>query len=174
MEDKYNTFWRRFFAGLLDAIVFIPIGFLESWIKSFPNEVFLIFGLFFVYLSYYVYSIVFHWQTGQTLGKKWMGVMVVNVSEDRLLSLNQAFKRDSIILFFDLLGLIFLSTEIIRLGEYPSGDYFAENLLSSLMVIWFLLEFITMLTNNKRRAIHDLLAGSVCIRAEYWQVPSLK
>jgi uncharacterized RDD family membrane protein YckC len=29
---------------------------------------------------------------------------------------------------------------------------------------WFLVEIITMLTNDKRRALHDFIAGTVVIR----------
>ena len=30
--------------------------------------------------------------------------------------------------------------------------------------IWFVLEIITMLLNKKRRALHDLIAGTVVVR----------
>jgi uncharacterized RDD family membrane protein YckC len=29
---------------------------------------------------------------------------------------------------------------------------------------WYLLEVITMLTNDKRRAVHDFIAGTVVVR----------
>jgi uncharacterized RDD family membrane protein YckC len=32
------------------------------------------------------------------------------------------------------------------------------------MFAWFVLELLTMLTNNKRRALHDFIAGSVVVR----------
>ncbi len=31
-------------------------------------------------------------------------------------------------------------------------------------VDWFLLEFVTMLANDQRRAVHDSLAGTVVVR----------
>lgn len=34
--------------------------------------------------------------------------------------------------------------------------------------IWFLLEIVTLMTNDKRRAFHDLIANSVVIKDEYW------
>ena len=32
--------------------------------------------------------------------------------------------------------------------------------------IWFMLEIITMLLNEKRRALHDLIAGTVVVRTQ--------
>jgi len=37
-------------------------------------------------------------------------------------------------------------------------------LLSSLPMLWFLAEVLTMLTNKKRRALHDFIAGTVVAR----------
>ena len=36
--------------------------------------------------------------------------------------------------------------------------------LSYFLCVWLLLEYITMLFSQKRRAIHDIIAGSVVIR----------
>jgi uncharacterized RDD family membrane protein YckC len=41
--------------------------------------------------------------------------------------------------------------------------------LDWLATLWFLLEIATMLTNEKRRAVHDFIAGSVVIRDEFWR-----
>ena len=37
-------------------------------------------------------------------------------------------------------------------------------LLSALPALWFLAEVLTMLTNEKRRALHDFIAGTVVVR----------
>jgi uncharacterized RDD family membrane protein YckC len=36
-------------------------------------------------------------------------------------------------------------------------------------MVWFVLEILTMLTNRRRRALHDLIAGTVVVRAPYLQ-----
>jgi len=44
-------------------------------------------------------------------------------------------------------------------------EYIANNMLFNLIpAIWFLAEAISMLTNKKRRAIHDYIAGTVVVR----------
>ena len=41
IEQKYHTFWRRFWAGLMDAILFVPLSlFSEHFIYS-MNSVFI-------------------------------------------------------------------------------------------------------------------------------------
>jgi uncharacterized RDD family membrane protein YckC len=166
--DKYNTFWRRFGAGILDGLVLLPISFLDRFIKSSENEAAVIVSLFLSYSVFYFYSIIFHWQTGQTLGKKWANIRVVNVTEDKLLSFRQALIRDGVYFILELIGLIALSFEIVKLGYYPIGDSNAETYLNWLVFVWLLLELCTMLNNEKRRAFHDLMAGSVVIKEEYW------
>ena len=37
-------------------------------------------------------------------------------------------------------------------------------LMISLPVLWFVAEVLTMLTNEKRRAVHDFIAGTVVVR----------
>jgi uncharacterized RDD family membrane protein YckC len=41
-----------------------------------------------------------------------------------------------------------------------------------IILCWFLAEVITMLTNEKRRALHDFLAGTVVIRTNLKVLPS--
>ena len=38
---------------------------------------------------------------------------------------------------------------------------------------WFLIEVITMLANNKRRALHDFIAGSVVVRVSNKSLESM-
>ncbi|MBT1703407.1 RDD family protein [Chryseosolibacter indicus] len=167
--NRYNTFWRRFFSGLIDGIIFVPIGLLDYLIIDSENVSILILGVAFSYSSFYVYTIYFHWSSGQTLGKNWMDVRVVDKSETRLLTFRQSIMRDSIYIILELIGLIILISRILELGRYPLGESAIENYLDWLATLWFLLEIATMLTNKRRRAIHDFLAGSVVIREEFWK-----
>jgi uncharacterized RDD family membrane protein YckC len=168
MEDKYDIFSRRFFAGLIDGLVLLPIGLLITFTRT-DNIVVLIAGTFIMYSSAYVYSVYFHWQTGQTFGKKWMNIRVVDKDENRLLTFEQSFKRDSIYIFTETIGLIAISYQIAKLGHLPSNDSLVSQILDWLGAVWFLLEIITMVSNKKRRALHDILADSVVIKEEYWK-----
>jgi|KBSSwiStaDraftv2_1062776.scaffolds.fasta_scaffold128226_4 hypothetical protein len=74
-----------------------------------------------------------------------------------------------------LLSLVFLGWEVFLIlteGLSPSalasGEALAANkgfwLLMALPGLWFLAEVLTMLTNAKRRALHDFIAGTVVVR----------
>ena len=57
---------------------------------------------------------------------------------------------------------------------FPSDMNIMLKAFLSISLLWFLLELITMLTNKKRRAIHDYIAGSVVIRYEVDDSPAEK
>lgn len=172
--DKYQTFWRRFFAGLIDGIIFVPIGFIDYLLLDSSNMILLITGTTFSYSIFYIYTVYFHWSTGQTLGKKWMDIRVVDKSETKLLTFQQSFMRDSIYILLETTGLMVLIFQIIELGQYPIEDNIVRDYLEWLATIWFLLEIATMLINERRRAIHDMLAGSVVIKEEFWKSNGLQ
>jgi uncharacterized RDD family membrane protein YckC len=183
MDEKYSTFWRRFFAGIIDGIVLMPLGFLLDMsppsileLNGISDLTYTLFTTILFHACVYTYSIVLHWKFGQTVGKKWCDVRVVDVSETQLLTLDQSFRRDSIPIALVVLGLI-IQGFLLYSGDYhPFADNFgsalvAGGLLGSANLIWFLLEIITMFTNDKCRAFHDYLAGSVVVKDEYWHGP---
>ncbi len=93
-----------------------------------------------------------------------MKVSVVDVSEEKGLSLMQALLRDSIPLFIQVLILIKLVILTIKIGYYSEIDIAQESLmLSYVSLTWFIIEVVTMLTNKKRRALHDFIAKTVVI-----------
>ena len=115
-----------------------------------------------------LYSILMHGWGGQTVGKMLCKVKVVDISE-RPLTMKQAFLRDSIGIVYAAAGVGFLLMNLDLYAEMnlsPSTAPISNVmwLLISLNVTWFLLELITMLTNRKRRALHDYVAGSVVVR----------
>jgi uncharacterized RDD family membrane protein YckC len=113
-----------------------------------------------------------HGYKGQTLGKMVCKVRVLDITENKL-SLSQAFMRDIVLIisnFIFSLYILFNSSIYIKL---VTSNNFIEDfsafpiwfrVLAMMSFIWTLLEIITMLTNKKRRAIHDFIAGSVVKR----------
>jgi uncharacterized RDD family membrane protein YckC len=121
-------------------------------------------------LSGYVYRILLHGFFGMTIGKMLFKVTVVDVSEKSRLKMSQAFRRDMIPLFLSSFYIITKFFYILETGNPHLAavatmgvSYWAISAVNS---IWFWGEFITMLTNRKRRAIHDFIAGSVVIRIQ--------
>ena len=164
MDDKYKTFWPRFWAGFMDGIALMFISGViyllvpnAGFFKGFRAE--LLVGTPTLYFT------ICHWRWGQTWGKKLNAIVVLDVSEKKLLSFPQSLSRE-IAGWLEMLNLMF--PFIGRL--FPLLSMF----LTWLATLWFPLEVITMLSNKKRRALHDFLARSVVVRQRYVDWSKLK
>lgn len=166
--DKYDTLLARFVAGFIDGIVLVPVGLL-SIVFNEGSPAWMISGLFITHSASMFYSIYFHWKTGSTFGKMVMGIIVVDQSETRLLTFEQSLRRDSVYIVLEFIGLFVLATHILESGVYPNDKFGVETYLDLLATGWLLLEIVTAFYNNKSRAVHDLIAGSVVIKKEFWK-----
>ncbi len=146
--------------------VMIPLFVVDDWLQSsVKSPIFLAMWLIAYTFSFDFYSIAMHARFGQTLGKMVTGVKVLDLSESKL-SLRQALLRDSVSVVF---------TVLILVGEVPKTLSGVDRYGSSELDIWdqfqmytslgwFAAELLTMLTNRKRRALHDFIARSVVVR----------
>jgi uncharacterized RDD family membrane protein YckC len=175
VEYRYSTFGPRFWAGVIDGLVFLPVSLFNNYMSS-ParSAVILIAWAGFSYSANWAYSVTLHAYRGQTIGKKAQEVKVMDVSEERIPSLRQALLRDvgSIVpscctlTYFIYLVVVHKYTEpFSQAWDWP------VRALGFVGLGWFLLEITTMFTNSKRRAFHDLIAGTVVIRVD--RVPRL-
>jgi uncharacterized RDD family membrane protein YckC len=156
----YKTFWRRFFAAILDSAVFAPL----LWISyglfgikgyEYTEWVISILGI--------VYSVYFVSKYGQTFGKMAMGVIILDKSGSKA-TLKQAIMRDIIqILCFTPILIYYIKYGTTDVESLADGERIFVVLLLSLYSI---LEVITMLSNKKRRSIHDFIAGTIVVKQE--------
>ena len=166
IEPKYSTFSPRVCAGFLDGLIFWPIGWLCSFTYSHSGPVPLKILVYIVSSSVFlVYSIWMHGKFGQTLGKMACKVIVLDVSEQPL-SLRQAVLRDILGVVLLPVGLAIDIPRIIHGVDIytPANLTVTDWVMTYSTFGWFVIEVVTMLTNNKRRALHDFIAGSVVIR----------
>lgn len=162
---KYQTFWPRFWAALIDTSIFIPVLLVTHWLfrADTPPSVR---GAWFLVATFSgaAYSAVFHARWGQTIGKRLMGVVVRDVSE-RPLSLRQAVVRDFLPLATAAHDAVSFAPMVFA-GKNPfdlSPDA-VDTPFMWFVELWAVLEVLTMLTNPRRRALHDLIARSVVVR----------
>ena len=164
---RYSTFWPRFWAGIVDAIVFLPLGLLDRWLldPARPAAVLLAWAAL-SYSAFWMYSVILHARYGQTLGKMATGAKVLDVSEESIPSLRQAFVRDIGNVVMSSLAFLYLA-QLVLSGRYATSVEVSAT-PSSILVIaagaWFLLEVVTMLTNKKHRALHDFIARTVVVK----------
>jgi uncharacterized RDD family membrane protein YckC len=163
---RYSTVGPRAWAGLFDGLVFLPVTLVDHYLRA-PERgaVTLLVWSTVVYTLYWLYSVLMHARYGQTLGKMATRVKVLDVSEERIPTLRQAFLRDIGYIIPNVGSLIYLFTLVLS-GRY-SHDAEVEGapamILSLAALAWFLLELASMATNRKRRALHDFIAGTVVV-----------
>jgi len=165
--EKYQTFGPRFCAAFIDGLVLVPLSFGEALLLV-PERppVIIIVSSVILYSSYWLYNVLLHARYGQTLGKMAMKIQVLDVSEERIPTFRQAFLRDIGYIVLNTLSLVYL-VYLVLAGEYVVDaeiNSLPGRILMWASLGWFLLEIITMATNEKRRALHDYIAGTVVIR----------
>ena len=125
------------------------------------------------------YTIYFHGRCGQTIGKMVSKVKVVNLKGENI-SWKQAFLRSSVEVGFAIPISIIMTMILIRLpdNEFTSLTFteYAQNIkelksaythrLENLNESWICSEFIVLLFNKKKRAIHDFIAGTVVVHKD--------
>jgi len=172
--ERYSTFGPRFWTGSVDSCVLWPVGLITAALLSLniPRGVA---GLLFIVqsLAWLLYTVVMHARYGQTVGKMVTRVRVVDFRTEGRISWRQAWLREGIpmVLSLGFLGWVIflilsrgLNPKALANGEASLAVREGFWLLAALPVSWFLAEVLTMLTNSKRRALHDLIAGTVVIR----------
>lgn len=164
-SEKYRTGLKRVWAAIVDGIVFLPLLLVDQWIFRSTENVPLISGWLIV--SAFVpilYSVILHYKYGYTIGKWVARIKVLDISETRTISLKQALLRDGFYLAIEVIGLIYFLFLVRQSsdGSYLYNDYdiFSGNVL----FYWTLAELTTMLTNRKRRALHDFIAKTIVVR----------
>ena len=165
--EKYRTGLKRLWAAIVDGIVFMPFLLVDRFLLSPTTNKNILIGwqTFTIFIPIF-YSIISHYKYGQTIGKWVAGIKVLDIGETRNITLKQSFLRDGVYLLVELVGLFYYCFLTFKTGEkqYLLNDF--TDFASTPFFVWTLLELVTMLTNSKRRAIHDFIAKSVVVRTE--------
>lgn len=174
-ELSYGGFWRRLGAFWLDAIVLTPV----MLIPYFGQNSFRLFDLYWFFpglllgLWYDVYLVI---RYGGTPGKRMLKLRIAMVDGSAITP--KAAKLRYLVMF--VLTVIFSVGACMSVLNISDDTYFALSYVnkaleiekmapawyewaSNAMLIWICAEFLTMLFNKKRRAVHDFIAGTVVL-----------
>lgn len=172
---RYAGFWRRFGAYWVDLLIFLPLTGLVLWMgeKSRLFQLYyfvpgLLIGLFF-----HVYLVK---RYGGTPGKILLNMRIVRL-DGTSVRYREALIRYSVLFVLMVLtsvasvaGTLSMSdTEYLSLGFQARSLRLAQLApqwfmpVNILLNIWIWSEFVVMLTNKRRRALHDFMAGTVVI-----------
>lgn len=172
IDQKYSTFGPRFWTGVIDSCVLWPVSVLISLPTFFGAPPAVIASTVLMQnIVWLTYTIWMHARRGQTVGKIVCKVRVVDNATEGPLSVGQAVLRESIPLVVSI-GLIVTQIRVLSSGilfrppsPHPANvDFHSLWLAGAFPFLWFMAEIITMFTNDKRRALHDFIAGTCVIR----------
>lgn len=163
--ERYRTFWPRFCAGWIDLLVIFPITYgMGALMEHVGPGVTATVSDILCLVVVYGYEVILHWKYGKTVGKMVMRVTVLRNSDESRISFRQSVMRVSIPLGLEtamwVVGVFYLLNGHIT---DPHRTFIGESVIW-LTLGWYLAEFVTMLANAKRRAIHDIIAGTVVVR----------
>ena len=187
-EIEYAGFWLRLGAHLVDSLVFlIPFVFIflppvffyfYYYLGSMPWGIGVIIripsSLFWPF-----YNIYFLGRWGQTLGKKAVKIKVVSLNGSPI-GYSHAFMRHFVDLFFVVLLVISEIIALISISQLhpaiPDSRDVGRLLHAATplwglwagygQIIWVFSELIVLLFNERKRAIHDFIAGTVVIKTK--------
>ena len=177
-ELEYGGFWRRFGASLLDGLIASPVtvGLLallyftrNAYVYSFLPSI--LFSLF-----YYVWLVE---RYGGTPGKRILGMRISMVDGTRVTRTAALIRNLPMLIFTVLTGI----AEI--LATFSLGDVEFESLgilgkitalqaveppwnkpLSFVLMGWFVVGAIVLISNPRKRAVHDFLARTMVVRTD--------
>lgn len=165
-ELKYNTLGPRFCALLIDGIILLladlalrtllravcqqGMGFYPEWGAN--GDVVHICLL----ISYFAIS---HSLYGQTIGKSWMHLKVVDMNERRYLTWSESFRRETMKLTPLLLCYVLGSS--IHVSVLSSNMEWG--IIGGVLSILPALDILTAFCTKKHRALHDFIGASTII-----------
>ena len=167
---RFDTYWERFWAIAIDSSILTFILQFSKFI-TFPA-----FSLSSILLEIvisnipYLYAVLMVGKYGQTIGKMIMKVKVVDNATEDSISYSQSFMREIVpmVLVTTSIILNFILFSDIDLENYKVSTlgYILIFFPSGMLAIWSILEIVTMLFDDKKRALHDKIAETVVIRTD--------
>lgn len=181
-NSKYDTREKRIVAYLIDSLITtVPLLVISRNMLSdvttttdFTSESFIskvtwlssiALILHILIVLYPVFAIYLY---GQTIGKKVMGVKVLDLSETKNITFLQAFLRNIVPIvfaFFTLAGQLLDFFELAHLKNNPIVTSLLS-LESSFIGLWLFAQLIVMWVVKKHRAVHDFIANTVVVVQE--------
>jgi uncharacterized RDD family membrane protein YckC len=178
-ESLYAGFWTRLASLLLDAIIMVPIIFLTLYLNGLGKNIYFITFIVNFIIGIW-YGIYLPKKYGGTPGKLIVGIKIIRL-DGQSIDWKESFLRYIINLLLSLFSAIMMTVCILQADDsvFTSLSWLKQTqYLMSLSPkffkvhtwisnIWVYGELAVLLTNERKRAIHDFIAGTVIVKAKY-------
>lgn len=162
---RYDTFWPRFGAVIIDTLILaLPLMLLQYLVDLSGN----------FWLSFSVdtatnvlgwaYLVLLHGIYGQTVGKMLLKVRVLDFASERSIDISQALKRE---LYYIIPGIFVMVLTVLNdLGKInmKGPTSYVVWVFGFLYFVLHLADIIYCINDPKRRSLHDRLGSTVVIR----------
>jgi uncharacterized RDD family membrane protein YckC len=174
---RYAGFWFRLGAILVDVVITMPVALLTLWGES-RYRLFSLYCLLPTNLFRLFYNVYLVRRLGGTPGKLLVGIRI------RKLDGQPVGYREAILRYFPefVLDLSLSIAMVIPLFQITDAKYLSLSFrertsyiiqhtpawnapVQIINKVWFWGELVVLLTNRKKRALHDFIAGTVVVRA---------
>ncbi len=171
--EIYKTGWYRLSAEVFDRSIInlatLIFAFLGEIYTGFDSFSWIIFNLLLV-----CYNVLLTYFFGGTPGKLFLRLRVLNYSDGERIKLWQAFVRS-----FPTTLVVIAYFVIFAINDFNAENYSTTGVTKVFAIVgwsWVAIEFITMLFNSKRRAVHDFVARTIVVKTEnlgarIWAIP---
>jgi uncharacterized RDD family membrane protein YckC len=176
-DFEYGGFWRRVGAMILDSIILMPMALVLFFLMYKTSRAYVYYAIPSLVISvfYYVYLVK---RNGGTPGKRIIG-MRITMSDGSPVTTHAAVLRYAPFFVLQTLALVsmVLATSV-PIDGYESMNYIEKMqamqrgapgwnaLVTALTYIWWIGTAITLAVNQRKRAAHDFIAGTVVLRTD--------
>lgn len=178
-ERIYGGFWRRFGALWLDVLITLPV---TIGVHVFDNmgRLNYLYSLLPVYIFYFFYNVYSIKRWGGSPGKLISGLVIIR-KDGMKAGWKEAILRNIVGYVIAVFSVVCYVSALFHMSDsdFSSFSYGERaNHLMALMPawhayvnwanqIWIWSEFVVLLTNARRRALHDFIAGTVVIKKKF-------
>jgi uncharacterized RDD family membrane protein YckC len=176
MVNQFAGFWRRLGAWAIDSLIFLPLVPFSLWVWSELKSWAIVMMLTQSLLSP-AYLVGFHALRGQSFGKMALGLKV-EMDDAHPISWRGAIVRFSPLIAFQIVSAIGIASAIGSLSEpeLMTASFWQKSLLiaehrpswlshfQTVWTLWLIADVLVLVASSRKRAIHDLLGGTVVRR----------
>lgn len=169
---KYQSVTPRIYAALLDLIIYLSVNTLIGLLLvplRHPSAYLM--NTLIVLVSNYAYAVYMAGKYGGTVGKLVFNLRIVNNTTEQPIGIWKAFKRELLNIVTSLphtamaiLAFLPYSRERLTIVAFPDPATVWFKVDIGIAFLLLTSELGTALFNQKRRALHDFIAGTVVIR----------
>jgi uncharacterized RDD family membrane protein YckC len=178
VELIYVGFWQRLAAYALDFAILVPYALVARQLIYTSRSAYLV-NLILGTILAIVFEVYLVKRFGGSPGKLIMGIQIAKLDGSKV-GYRQAIIRYSVLFLISILSSTGLLMSLFTMSDLEYAAFTSAHAhvkaleagapswyppLQIAGAVWVYSEFLVLLTNKKRRALHDFMAGTVVIEA---------